>query len=191
MSLRTSMTEALEAIRDETDGEQITVADLTAALRRRGFGALLVGPALITILPTGAIPGVPALCGVFIFVVSVQIVFGRSHPWLPKRLKTISFSRSKYSAGVQRVRPYTVWIDQFFHPRFEFLTTRPAQRVIAVVCVFLSVAMIVLGFIPFAPAILGVSILFFGLGLSVRDGLLAAIGFLLVGAAIVGLPFLF
>ncbi len=191
MPQSTSMTDALNTIKDETNGDDITVGDITNALQNRGFGALLIAPALITILPTGMIPGIPAICGFLIFLIAVQIVIGKDRPWLPHKFKQISFSRDRYNEAIEKAKPYTQKIDDFFHPRFEFLTQDTAQRVIALFCVFLSIAMIVIGFIPFAPALFAAAILLFGLGLSVHDGLLTAFGFVLVGTSIITLPFLF
>ena len=191
MKQKTNLTDTLEAIESETEGDSISFHDLVTALNRRGFGALLIGPALITILPTGAIPGVPALCAVFIILVAAQVVLGRKHPWLPKKLKDMSFNRDKYLKGIQKAKPYTKRIDGFFHPRLRFLTHEASERVISLLCVFLSVAIIVLGFIPFAAMLPASAILLFGLGLSVHDGLLTAFGFALMGATFAAIPFLF
>ena len=191
MSERLGLTETLEAIKDDTEGKEISFEDLVSSLNHRGFGTLLIGPALITILPTGAIPGIPALCGLFIALIATQIVMGRSYPWLPEKLKNIAFSREKYIDTIQKYEPYTERIDEFFHPRFEFLTREVAQRIIAAFCVILSLGMVGIGFIPFVPALLALPILLFGLGLSVHDGLLTAFGFVLMLAAGAVIPYLF
>lgn len=186
-----ALTDTLQTIQDKSQGNEISFDEINKALEHRGFGPLLIAPALIAILPTGAIPGIPALCAIFIILISSQFALGRQHPWLPKRLKNISFSKEKYKAGFKKAKTYTEWIDQFFHPRFEFLIQRPAQRLIAILCVLLAMGIIVIGFIPFAAALPSSAILLFGLGLSVRDGLLTAIGFIFLTATIVAIPFLF
>src|SRR5262245_28933137 len=81
------LTSLLSDMDDSVSGQRkVTLADIVDALDRRGFGPLLVMPALVTILPTGAIPGVPALSGGLICLIAVQIVMGRKHPWLPDRI---------------------------------------------------------------------------------------------------------
>ena len=190
MTKQMNLTETLETIKNDTKGDKITFEDLVASLNHRGFGALLIGPALITVLPTGAIPGVPALCALFITLIASQIVIGRSYPWLPERLKKISFSRETYKSAIQKSRPYTEWIDGFFHPRLEFLTRETAQRIIALLCVFLALVIIAIGFIPFAPLLPASAILFFGLALSIHDGLLTAFGFALMAASFAAIPFI-
>ena len=186
-----SLTEALDMLKRDTRGQKISFGDIVETLNHRGFGALIIAPALITVLPTGAIPGIPALCAIFIILIAAQLVFGRSHPWIPKRLDKMSFSRKKYEQAVEKARPYTQWIDRFFHPRLQFLTRKVAQRIIAVICVLLSLIIIVVGFIPFIPMLPALAILMFGLGISVHDGLLIAFGFIAMGIAFAVIPFLF
>ena len=184
------LTNILKTIKDSADGDEISFGEINEALKRRGFGALLIAPALITILPTGAIPGIPAICAVLIILIAGQAVFGRTHPWIPKKLENMSFNREKYKRAIEKAKPYTDWIDQFFHPRFEFLTRRPAQRIIAILCVLLSFGIIILGFIPFAAMLPALTVLLFGLSLSVKDGLLTAIGFALMSITVVAIPFI-
>lgn len=185
-----SMAETLDAIYNETQGNKITIGDLVESLNSRGFGALLIAPALIAALPTGAIPGVPAICGAFIFGISLQALMGRHYPWLPKRLKKISFSREKYKQSREKVKPYIQYVDNFFHPRFEFFTNDVFQKLIALFCMCSSLIMIFIGFVPLVPVAFAIPILFFGLGLSVHDGLLTALGFLIVSTASIILPFI-
>ncbi len=172
------LTDTLNVIRDDTKkGEDISIGDLVDALNSRGYGPLLIGPALLTVLPTGAIPGVPAISALMIIFISVQILLGQSHPWLPKRIKKFSFSRKKFIAGLDKIKPYTEFIDSFFYPRLEFLTRKELKPFIAILCIILSLGIIVLGWIPFLAMIPASGILLLGLGLSARDGLLVALSF--------------
>lgn len=185
-----ALTDMLEAIKDSTENGKISFADIVRALNSRGFGALLVAPSIIIILPTGAIPGIPALCGLFIVLISAQLLIGRKYPWLPKRLKKASFDKEKYERALEKAKPYTEKIDEFFHPRFEFLTREPVQRVIAILCLLLSLVIISIGFIPLLPDPLALAILLFGLGISVHDGLITALGFLVFTAALILVPWM-
>lgn len=187
--MKTSLTDALFQIEEHSNGNsKITFADIVEALNSRGFGALLIGPALITILPTGAIPGIPALCAVLIMLFSVQILLGRDYPWLPKRLENISFDAQAYKRGVKKIKPYIQWIDSFFHPRFEVLTGHTADICVAIICILLSCLIIAFGFIPFMPMLPAFAVLMLALGLSVHDGLLVACGFVITISAFIILP---
>tara|TARA_R100001143_G_C3324093_1_gene116228 strand:+ start:368 stop:961 length:594 start_codon:yes stop_codon:yes gene_type:complete len=170
------LTATLEAIRDDTEqGEQINVEELMGALNSRGYGPLLIGPALITVLPTGAIPGVPAISALLIIFVSVQILFKKKQPWIPTRFKDASFSRKKFVNGLEKVKPYTKKIDSLFYPRMQFLVRHEIQPLIALLCILMSICIIILGWIPFLAMLPASGILLLGLGLSAKDGLMVSI----------------
>lgn len=190
MTKKNGLTGTLAAIEQEANGKAITINDIVRAVQKRGFGPLLIGPALIIVMPTGAIPGVPAVCALLILLVAAQLLIGANHPWLPKKIGQFSFSKEQFSQGFKRFRPYTAAIDDFFHPRFEMLTRHLAQQVIAALCILLSIFIIVLGFIPFAPWLPALAIVLFGLGLSMHDGLLTFSGLLVVLAGLSLIPFL-
>lgn len=185
-----ALTDTLQAIEDETEGEKISFGDIVEALNHRGFGTLLIAPALIGVLPTGAIPLMPNVITLFVILIASQILLGRTYPWMPKRLKSFSFDRETFKKSVKKAKPYTEWIDGFFHPRLKFLTGDLAQRVVAFFCIFLAISISILGFVPFAAAIPCFAILMFGLGLTVHDGLLTGIGFLIMGVSFAAIPFL-
>ena len=190
MAAKTSLTDALEKIQKETNGDKISFGDLVEILNSRGFGALLIGPSLVTVLPTGAIPGIPSLCAIMIILISIQIIFGRKYPWIPSKLENITFDRKKFSDGVDKVKPYTKWIDGFFHPRFKYLTEKPAHYVVAVLCIALACLMIAFEVIPFAAFVPAFAILILGLGLSIHDGLLVACGIFCMCCAFSIVPFI-
>ncbi|WP_417451599.1 exopolysaccharide biosynthesis protein [Kordiimonas sp.] len=167
-----ALTGTLETIREETDGDEISVDALVEALNSRGYGPLLIGPALITILPTGAIPGMPDVCALIIILVSLQILFGRTHPWIPARLARFSFSRDKFLHALEKAKPYTGKVDKVIYPRLTYLADNRFEPAIAVVSIVLSVCIMIMGFIPFLAALPASGILFLGLGLVGRDGLM-------------------
>lgn len=174
-----TLTDTLQILESETGGNTVVFKDLAQALNRRGFGPLLIAPAILIILPTGAIPGIPALCGVFIFLMASQILMGRHHPWLPRGIKNFSFERSKMVKAINAARPYTQKADKFIRPRLKFFTRDIATPVVAAICAVLSLAIIFMGFIPMLPALISLPILFFGLGISAKDGVMTLLGLLL------------
>lgn len=184
------LTNILKSLIDDTDEDCIRMGQVFKVFEHRGFGPLLIAPTVLVILPTGAIPGVPAICGVFILLISVQILFGKKTPWLPKKLKSISFSKDKFKNGFKKVKPYTEKIDTYLSNRFEFLAeSELAKRCVAFAAVLMSIAITFMGFIPMLPALFGVPILLLALGLSARDGILIGLGF--VSAACVSAGFLY
>ena len=187
MSDTHALSDTLDTIRDDTDGDSISAQQLVEALNSRGYGPLLIGPALITILPTGAIPGMPDVCALIVILVSVQILFGRRHPWIPKRLARFSFSRDKFLRSLEKAKPYTQKVDKVIYPRLKYLTEPRFEPVVALVSILLSVAIMIMGFIPFLAALPASGILFLGLGLVGRDGLMLVLSFLICLASLWGM----
>lgn len=175
----------LRVIEDETEGQSITVGEITQALNHRGFGPLMLVPAMVTILPTGAIPGIPGACGIFIVLVTGQMICGRHYPWMPGWLKNLSFDRQKFMDAIEKAKPAVTVIDRFVRPRLDFFSGPLMQRLIASFCFVLAILMAMVGFVPFLPAVISMPILFFALGLTSRDGIMTMAGFAFSIAAIV------
>lgn len=172
MSKKTNLTELLDTIHDDIDGDDINVGELVTAINSRGFGPFLLCASMITILPTGAIPGVPAITGLIIVFIAGQMLMGRAKPWLPKRIKNLSFKKEKFEKGRDIVRPYTKKIDKFVKPRIPFITNEVTERLIAVICILLAASMPIVGLVPFAAMVPALAIGIMGLGLSNYDGAL-------------------
>ena len=86
---KNKVSDIMDDLLDKTTGE-VSVGDVVNKFESRGFGPLLLLPALIALLPTGAIPGVPSICGVTLCIICLQMAFGDEHPWLPAVLKNRS-----------------------------------------------------------------------------------------------------
>lgn len=169
------LTDILEQIRESTSDQAIELGDVVKQLQSRGFGPILLAPALIALLPTGAIPGVPSACGIMIFLVAIQMVFGQTHPWLPKKLKQLEFSRERFTKATSQAKPYTQKIDRWLRPRLNFLTDEPFNRITALACALIGLAMIPLELVPFAAAVPALAIALAAIALSTKDGILMVI----------------
>ncbi|MBU0859373.1 MAG: exopolysaccharide biosynthesis protein [Alphaproteobacteria bacterium] len=186
----TKLMDALKAVESENVGSQISVEDVVESLNHRGFGTLLLVPAALTILPTGMIPGLPAICASLIVIIAAQMMVGRPYPWLPGPLKKLSMRRSAYKDAVRQAKPYIKTIDDMTHPRLRFLNSKTMQFAVALISIVLALLIAFLGFIPFVPAILAIPVFFFALGLSAKDGLFTMFGFILAFAAATLFPFI-
>lgn len=187
----TKLTEVLEDIDGGGDDENLTLGDVVSSIESRGFGPLLMVPCLIVLLPTGAIPTVPTMCGMLIFLIALQQVIGKDHPWLPERVKKVTFSHKMYHKGLEKVRPVTRWIDRWTKTRLAFLTKDPFERIIALWCMGLALTLIPLELVPLAGDIPALAVLFIALGLSARDGLFTAIGLAISAGLIFAAPWLY
>lgn len=180
------LTGLLSRLDDRVAGDRLSVGDMVATFEDRGFGPLLLAPALVALLPTGAIPGVPTVCAVLITLVAVQLIVGKRHPWIPRRLRRVSIERAKFNAAYQKVTPITRRIDRIVHPRLLMFTRAPAPRLVAALCLLLAWIMVPLELVPFAAAGPAFAISFLALGLSVRDGLMVVVGIVCATVALIG-----
>lgn len=187
MANKTNLTEFLDTFNEKVDGDHVSVGDMLAAFKQQGFGPLLLAPSLIVLLPTGAIPGVPTVCALFICLVNAQQLVGLDHPWLPGPLRRSSIERGKFEAAVNKAKPITRRIDRVIRPHYTQLVEPPAGYMIALISMVLALFMIPLEVIPFAAALPALAIAFFALGLTANDGVLVIIGLVVTAiAAVVG-----
>lgn len=191
MAETTTLTGVLEHIDDDADKNRLTFGEIVSAFGGRGYGPILLALALIEILPTGAIPGVPTLVGALIVLVAGQLVAGREAPWIPAKLAKKGFSREKLQHARERIKPATKKIDKVLKPRLCQLTTPMMARLVGGFCVILALTMPPLELFPFASSAPSAAIALFALGLSTRDGLLILLGLISTLAVIAGMIYLF
>lgn len=185
MAEATNLTGVLEQLDKKADGEKLTVGDMMHAFGGRGFGPLILAAALIEILPTGAIPGVPTLVAIVVVLFSVQLVLGRPCPWLPKKLQRKGFDRETFDRARNKAKPVTERIDRVLKPRLHPLITPFAARVVGGVCILMAITMPPLEFVPFMSSVPAAAIALLAVGLTARDGLVVLLGLIAaVGGAV-------
>ena len=171
--------DTLDAILDETSGETVRFGKLLEAAQERGYGPMIAFLSAFAVLPTGAIPGVPAIIGLCLILLGVQMAIGRP-PWFPERLKRIEIPSEKLHAAFEKAKSWIAKIETVVRPRIEGFCDGPiAKRLTALCIVACGAVMIPLGFIPFAPLVLGLSGLTLGIGIAARDGVWAIAGYVL------------
>lgn len=183
-----SLTQALDEVLECSDGDDVLLQGILQALASRGFGPMIFIPALLVLPPVGAVPGVPTMMAAIIFIVALQRACGRRYPWLPARLRRASLKRARYERLVAKIRPITKGIDRRVSRRLVGLTGELGTRAVAVLCMGLALTMPPLELVPFAAALPALAIVMFGLGISVGDGLLVAVGAVLT-ATTMGVAF--
>ena len=166
-----------------TEGE-LTFGDILTGFGARAFGPMLVVPAFIAVAPTGAIPGMSLLTGSIIAVIAIQMIAQREQPWLPLRLKQVSFSQERLHGAIERAQPYARWFDKFVGERLTILSGNTATTAIGLVSLVMALMMFPLALLPFAVAVPGTAVFLLGLGLMARDGLFVLAGFLVAAATL-------
>lgn len=172
-----SMTSLLDQLAQSVDGERVSVERILDTFGTRAYGPILACSALLEMLPIiGAIPGLFILTGSVIILTAGQLLMFRSHPWLPKRIQRYSFSSAKLTRALMRARRWTMRIDRVARPRLTTFVNPPFVQVIAIVCVTMALLFFPFAFIPSSERLLAIPVFFFGVALTVGDGLLALIG---------------
>jgi len=178
------LVDVLEQMKENTEGDEVTLEDTLDALNSRSFGPLLLVPAIMAVSPIGMIPGMSIVTGCVLMLIAVQMVISKGRPWLPKRLLDFKFSRDKLTEGIDKSLPWAKWLEGFTDRRLTLITKWPFHYLIAFVVACLAVLFIPLAFLPFAVAIPGTAIALFGLGMTARDGLMVILGFVVSCAAV-------
>lgn len=181
-----TLEDLLDACVDAGDGDEVTIGGLLDHFGTRAFGPVMAILAIIAISPVGGIPGLPTVFAVVIALFSVQIVFGREHPWVPGFISKRGVSRDKMKKATDRMRGIARFIDRLLKRRLEALTGRWGQWFAAMCTTLIAFAIPPLELLPFAVAAPAAAILMFGLGITARDGVPMLIGF----AATVGTAYL-
>lgn len=160
----------------------VTLGDVLAAVGERSFGALLVILAIPNMV-AGLIPGLSIVLGLPLLLVSLQLLVGADRPWLPRRLRQLEIQRADLRRIVERTRKALRRLERALRPRFEFLTSSWAERLIGLGCVALSILVFLP--IPFANLVPATGILLFGFSMLERDGLMALAAFGIAGLSAV------
>ena len=171
-----NLTAVLDHLDDKAGGKTITIDQIIQSFEHRGYGPLLLSLALLELLPTGAIPGVPTLLAILVVLVAGQLLLGRTRPWVPEKLASKGFSHKKFQAGREKLRPFTSKCDRFIKPRLSWLTTELMNRLTGGICILLALSFPPLELIPFASSAPSLAIALLAIGLSAKDGLFVLLG---------------
>lgn len=165
------------------EGERLTLDELMRALGPQTFGVLIVLLGLPNCLPMP--PPIPTICGLLLVALALQIVVGRTAPWVPARLLGKSVARADVARAVSKALPYIKRLEQWSRRRMVFFGTPFRLRLVGIALLLVSIS--VLTAPPFVGQIPpGIATCLIGLGLAERDGLVVACG-LVMGAISVSL----
>ena len=155
------------------------------ALGRRSFGPILLLVGLIAIAPVpSGIPGVPVVMWALVILITVQLLLKRDHLWLPGFIARRSLGSQKIEKGLSWIRPVSRAADYLTKGRLEKWMDRRVITAVAFICFLVGLAMPVMEFIPFSINLAGITLLIFGLALTVHDGLFMLLGFVFAGSVL-------
>lgn len=165
--------------------ENVSVGDVVEAIGDRGFGPLIFVTALLGASPLGGIPGVPTFFAIILILITVQILFGRWHFWLPSFLENRQVTAENLHRATRKARPVARRMDRWLGHRLANLVTRPAKILAALCVIALCLLVPPLEIIPFAAALPMLAIALIGLAFTARDGILMLVGLCLAAVALI------
>ena len=181
-----TLQQLLERIDDAvTDSDRVEFSAIVRMVGRRSFGPLLLLSGIIALAPViGDMPGIPTTVGVFVVLVTGQMLAGREHFWLPRWMLARSVSRHSLCKALKWLQRPARSIDRFLRPRLTALTERIGAYVIASVCFLIGAVMPAMEVVPLTANGAGAALTAFGLSLIAHDGLVAIIAFASTGVTI-------
>lgn len=163
-------------------GERVSFGDLIDSFEIGAYGPLIVLFAAPNMLPV-ALPGISAILGAPLILITAQLMLGRQRPWLPGIIRRRSMRRSDLARLVERIVPRLERLEARMRPRHPALTGRVGRRIVGVIGLLL--ATIIFLPIPFGNSLPGLALVLMALGLLARDGLMVAAGGGVAAAGIV------
>jgi hypothetical protein len=175
-----SIVELLDRIGEAGQGrEQVSLRAVLEVVGNRSFGSLLFVAGAIVLAPLiGDIPGVPTLMGVFVMLVSGQILAGRRYFWLPAFMLEQSVDTGKLERALAMLRKPAGWIDRLLSTRLTLFTDGWSRHLIACASIAVAAMMPFMEVVPFSANLAGIALLGFGLALIAGDGLVALVALL-------------
>ncbi|MEQ9811242.1 MAG: exopolysaccharide biosynthesis protein [Azospirillaceae bacterium] len=175
----------LESMRDLGQGDDVSVDQVLGELEGRSIGPLLLVPSFLALIPLiGAIPGISILTGTIILLISVQFFLPQRHLWVPRRLRRLSIGRDTLAKGIDKSLPAVRRIEGVLSPRLTALARKPLNVGVPVACILMAVLMYPAAFLPWAVTAPAAAIFLFAAGLTMRDGLVILLGYLVSAGSI-------
>ncbi len=175
----------LDALARDAGEGSVSLDWILAQLHERAFGLFLLVLALPCCIPF--LYGIPQIVSLPLMFVSAQILFGRSTPWLPKRLGARTVSGQGLQSLADRAGPWLRRIEAISRPRLAALTRAPMDRIVGAALVLFSASILVP--LPGTNTVPGFAVVVVAMGLLQRDGILVILGALLGTAWIATLVF--
>lgn len=179
-----SVTDIVERMERAASDDKVHVRDVVATLGEASFLPVLMAPALAVVSPLSGVPLFSSICGLTIALVSAQLLFNRDHLWLPDWLMRRRIRAGSLKTATQWLRKPARFLDRHSKERLSLFVRRPFKWITQAACLCCGLAMPFLELVPFTSSILGFAVTLFALSLLVRDGLIAAVAFAVVGGAI-------
>lgn len=162
---------------EEERPPQVTLSDILTLAGERLFGFLFVILSLPSALPVPA-PGYSTPFGVLLFLLAIQLVFGRKLPWLPNKMLNYPMKLETVQGLLKAGLPWLKRIEAITRPRLTYIcTTLPGRVFIGCAIALMATSMMIP--IPGTNTLPAMGIFVTGFGLIEDDGAISLGGLVL------------
>ncbi len=174
-----SISDIFRKIDASVTSEIISISDLLEAVHERGFGLIILILAVPMALPLPVPPGINIMLASPLILLTAQQAMGRHTIWLPKWMLNKTIKRSKMSAIIKALLPWTGRIERFVKPRLEFITLGIFSHLIGICGLIMALSICVP--LPLTNTVPSLGIALMAIGVIMRDG------FAVIAGALIGL----
>jgi hypothetical protein len=170
---------------------QVTLKEILTLAGERTFGFLFVLLALPSALPIPA-PGYSVPFGVLLFLLAVQLVVGRTRPWMPEQWNDKAFDLPSVQKIITAGTPWLRRLETISRPRLTAVcASRPGRAVLGSAISLMAISMMIP--IPLTNTLPAMGIFVTGFGLLDDDGAISLGGLVLcvMGGTLTTLVLLF
>lgn len=164
-----SFISVLQKLDGAAGADGLTMGEIVDQLDERAFGLLIM---LLT-LPC-LVPGLPGaqVIAVGIFLLAVQVLIGRSEPWLPGWFMRLRVKKSWINSIAAFADKRLRWTERFARPRWRFFAAGVGEKIAALVMALAAVTVM----LPITNTVPSVALTFMCVGLIQRDGVFTVLG---------------
>lgn len=175
------ISEILTDLSDGFSGSTVTIGEIRDSLSGRIYGVFLLLLALPNLIPFPT-PGLSTILGMPLLLLTFQLMLGMQKPWFPQTILRRTIKTEYIRQVFSRILPYIKKMERVVMPRWMCLVKPPADRIIAFICVLLS--LVIMLPVPFGNALPALAICFFSIAILERDGVFAILGMVCTIASI-------
>lgn len=165
-----------ELLAREHEQQSLTLGEITHRIGSRGFGLLFLILSLPSALPVPA-PGYSTPFGALLALLALQLLAGRSTPWLPKSSLKISLHGKFLDSMLKFASAFFAKVEIFVKPRMKWAASGVFQRLAALLVLLMACLMILP--IPFTNTFPAFVIFVIGIAMTEEDGLASLVALLL------------
>ncbi|MDQ7772739.1 MAG: exopolysaccharide biosynthesis protein [Elusimicrobiales bacterium] len=166
----------------EHSADGVTLGEVFGRIGDRGFGLLLLILSLPSALPLPA-PGYSTPFGILLFILALQMIYGRRTPWLPARAAGLRLKGKFVGAMLSFLEKFFGKVEFLIKPRLRWVGSRGGLVFLGLLVLIMAGLMILP--IPLTNTAPAFVIFLIGVGLSEEDGvfclLAAALGVMATG----------